>query len=203
MFLRCFHLNRYNIYKYFSAFQKVLHSHPWNPFQFPVRTFLSLRPCYVPDFSYLSLQAGGAFTCQHLPWGASETRDVHWLWQQIQPSFPTWTCHQLQNPHVAVCESKHNLFWLFEAHMWILFPELLPEDKSEIVSSRGLLLTFITGPLAKPALCGKDTLSSSPLPHSLRLSMCGFPLCFFYKSFLQLRTVHMDYLLQITWTHWM
>lgn len=43
--------------------------------------------------------------------------------------------------HVTVCESKHNLVWLFSAHMWILFPVLLPEKKSEIVPSRGLLLT--------------------------------------------------------------
>lgn len=129
---------------YSSAFQRVSHSHPCNPFhafQFPVRTFLSLRPYHVLVFSYPSLQAGEEFTCQHLSWGASETRDVHWLWQQIQPSFPIWTCHRLLNPHVTVCESKHNLVWLFSAHMWILFPALLPEKKSEIVSSRGLLLT--------------------------------------------------------------
>lgn len=191
---------------YSSAFQRVLHSHPCNPFhafQFPVRTFLSLRPYHVLVFSYPSLQAGGEFTCQHLSWGASETRDVHWLWQQIQPSFPIWTCHWLLNPHVTVYESKHNLVWLFSTHMWILFPVLLPEKKSEIVSSRGLLLTLMTGSLAKPDFCGKDVFSSSPLPHSLRLFVCGFPFCFFNKSFLQLLTVHMDYLFQITWTHWM
>lgn len=45
----------------------------------------------------------------------------------------------------------------------------------------------------------------SVLPHShiaWDFLCVVFPLCFFYKSFLQLLAVHVDYLLQITWTHW-